>query len=197
MEGNRSQNGIQYLSANKMLILQQHESQKYPPRTYFNAGQADITIAFASDFSTAGEALTRKAAGAKYLPISLSTDPVIAARAIYRELRARNATVINIAGNGIYTLTGHGWTQESLNAHLHSILSLVFRHWKVAKLVSGGQTGVDVAGLVVGAALGITAVGTLPKGFLQRGANNRDVERDPKELESEIRAWAAKLNSAN
>lgn len=180
-----------------MLILQQHESQKYPPRTYFNAGQADITIAFASDFSTAGEALTRKAAGAKYLPISLSADPVIAARAIYRELRARNATVINIAGNGIYTLIGHGWTQESLNAHLHSILSLVFRHWKIAKLVSGGQTGVDVAGLVVGAALGIAAVGTLPKGFLQRGANNKDVERDPKELESEIRAWAAKLNSAN
>lgn len=35
-------------------------------------------------------------------------------------------------------------------------------------MISGGQTGVDIAGIVAAQALRIDAVATLPKGYLQR-----------------------------
>lgn len=46
-----------------MLTILEHKSSSYAPRTYENAAKADVTIAIAVDYNTAGERLTHKAAG--------------------------------------------------------------------------------------------------------------------------------------
>lgn len=46
-----------------MLSLRAHRSASYPPRTFENADRAHMTAAFALDFSTAGERLTKKGCG--------------------------------------------------------------------------------------------------------------------------------------
>jgi hypothetical protein len=177
-----------------MLTIIQHSSPTYPPRTYFNATHSDITIAFAIDFSTAGEKLTKRAAGERYFSASLFEDPIQSARAIYRELRNRDARTINIAGNGIYALAKQGWTQEALNVHLFNIFSPVHEHWKIAKVLSGGQPGVDIAGIIVAQALGIPATATLPYGFIQRGLDNKDCSRSENSIKLEVYKAAELLN---
>lgn len=53
----------------KKLIIKESTSSKYTPRTYYNAKSADLTVAFAVDFSTAGERCTHKAAGANIVQL--------------------------------------------------------------------------------------------------------------------------------
>lgn len=72
---------------------------------------------------------------------------------------------LNVAGNGIYTLIKKGVEQETINQYVYDVVSLVHKHWPLDKIVSGGQTGVDTAGLVTGCALDIDTVGHGPKGF--------------------------------
>ena len=50
-----------------LLRIEQHDSGRYAPRTWENAKSADITVAFASDFTTRGEQLTLRAAGEAYV----------------------------------------------------------------------------------------------------------------------------------
>ena len=61
----------------------EHESAQYKPRTVHNAHTADLTVAFAEDFNSAGEKLTKREAGDRYVAIHLSTDPLVAARMLY------------------------------------------------------------------------------------------------------------------
>jgi hypothetical protein len=145
-----------------------HKSASYPPRTYHNAKTADLTVAFAEDFSSRGEELTKTAAGDKYLHIDLSLSPIEAARLLFAECRKRGAKVLNIAGNGIYTLKDYGWRQEHLNLWMYQVLELVHKHWPLKQVISGGQTGVDFAGGVAGELLGLDPVMTFPKDYLQR-----------------------------
>ena len=167
-----------------MLILQEHTSSKYTPRTYFNAKKADLTVAFAADFTTAGEKCTHKAAGEAYLPIWIFTTPLLASRELYKALKAGNVKVLNIAGNGIYTLEQYDISQSKANQYLYEVIRLVHKHWPIEEIISGGQTGVDLAGLVVANRLGINCVGTFPKGFIQRGTDKVDKTN----LEADIRA---------
>lgn len=83
-----------------MLLVKEHTSSNYSPRTYYNAKSAELTLAFAMDFNTAGERLTRKASYPNYLPLDLKEPWIDNARKIYKELNKRNCTVLNIAGNG-------------------------------------------------------------------------------------------------
>jgi hypothetical protein len=145
-----------------------HSSPKYPPRTEHNAKSADLTVAWAEDFDSAGERLTKKLAGEKYLATHLSTDPVQAARLLYKQCRDRGVRVLNIAGNGIYSLSDKGWSQGTLNFWVWQVLSLVHKHYPLEMVISGGQTGVDFAGGVAAEVLGLNPVMTFPKGFLQR-----------------------------
>ena len=145
-----------------------HSKATYPPRTYHNAKTADLTVAFAEDFSSKGEQLTETAADGKYLHISLDMSPIEAARLLFAECRKRGVKVLNIAGNGIYTLKDYGWRQEHLNLWMYKVLELVHKHWPLKKVISGGQTGVDFAGGVAAELLGIDSEMTFPKDFLQR-----------------------------
>lgn len=184
------------VSKEGLLEVREHSSGYFSPRTYFNVSSAGLTVAFAVNFETAGEKLTRKAAGDNYLAIPLGEDPLVAARALYRELKNRGAKVLNVAGNGIYTLIPKGWTQEGINAYLFTVIGKVQQHWPLEKIVSGGQTGADLAGVTVAYALGIRAVATLPKGFLQRGPDNKNVFQSEMAIRNQIDEGAARLGES-
>lgn len=156
------------------LIIKEHSSPSYAPRTYYNARVSDLTIAIAVDFTTAGEKLTKKAAGGKYLHIAWGTSITDAAADILEVAFLTNPKIINIAGNGIYTLSMHGIDQHTVNIYLYEILKIVHSYSPIEKIVSGGQTGVDIAGIVAACALDISAEATLPKGFVQRVKNKVD-----------------------
>lgn len=163
-----SRHGIIMFDQGEDMRLIENSSPKYPPRTEHNAKNGDLTVAFAEDFESAGERLTKKLAGDKYLAIPLSTDPTQAARLLYKQCRDRGVRVLNIAGNGIYSLNDKGWNQGKLNFWVYQVLVLVHKHYPLEMVISGGQTGVDFAGGVAAEVLGLDPVMTFPKGFLQR-----------------------------
>jgi hypothetical protein len=148
--------------------LVEHKSPQYPPRTTHNAKSADLTVAFAVDFTTYGEELTKDKAGEKYIAIDLGKDIREAAKALYVQCRDRGVRVLNIAGNGEYTTNDHGWNQDRINLWVYQVLALVHKHHPLEMVISGGQTGVDFAGGVAAEVLGIDAIMTFPKGYLQR-----------------------------
>lgn len=172
----------------KLTVLEYPGS--YSARTRHNAQSAQLTVAFAVDFTTAGERLTRSAAGTSYLGFNLNVDiPLIAARRLYSIVRGRNFRTINIAGNGIYTLAKFGWSQLRVNQYLLEVLNNVHRHWPLFKVVSGGQTGADIAGLAAAYAIDVPEVtAVLPKGFKQRLVDGRDVFQTEQSIISQIKS---------
>lgn len=175
------------------MIVVEDSSEKYSPRTYHNAGTADLTVAFAIDFETAGEKLTKKAAKEKYVAIHLSMDTIEAARKLYVACKRHNVKKLNVAGNGIYSLIKHSWTQESLNQWVFDVISLVHKHWQLEVIISGGQTGVDFAGGVVGEALNLEPVMTFPKGYLQRNSKGVDIMNTEQKLLDEVKHYVSLL----
>lgn len=173
----------------------------YRSRTITNARSADVTVAFAVDFSTSGERLTASAAGDRLvrvhlpLPDRLGREHVAtAARDLYRAA-GRFGRRINVAGNGLATLSRHGWTQAMANGFVYDVLSLVHSHMPLLSVRSGGQTGFDTAGLVAGVGLGISTVGLFPRGFRQRDASGKEIFRSKITLQSEIIAAARALHA--
>lgn len=177
-----------------MLRIEEHPASGYTARTQANAQGADLTVAFAVDYNTAGERLTRKVAGERYLAVPLSRTPLEAARELYRALRDRNARSLNVAGNGIYTLAQHGWTQEAVSAWVYEVLAKVHEHWPLTAVRSGGQTGVDLAGIVAGHALELDCLALMPKGFVQRGADKIDKCHTADEVAEQVARGVRWLN---
>lgn len=175
-----------------MVIVQEHANSGYRDRTIFNAESADVTLALATSFETAGEKLTFRAAGEeKYIGILLTPDlsSIEVARKLYKFMKERNAKTLNIAGNGIYTLCKDGFDQPSINAFLCDALEIVNRNYPIERIFSGGQTGVDMAGAVVAQYLGIPALITFPKDFMQRFEDNVDVIQTKESVEEQIKYW--------
>ena len=177
--------------------IQEHSSSSYAPRTYFNATQADLTIALAVDMYTAGEKLTHKAAGHKYLGFELNDDITtdFIAQKIHEAMSSKNLSTINIAGNGIYTLSKHNCNQEFINDFVFEIINHVHQLKPIKKIFTGGQTGVDLAGAVAAFALEIPALITLPKGYKQRFENKIDIEQKKEDVLNQIINWSNLLNS--
>ncbi len=171
------------------LTIKEHKSASYAPRTYHNAASADVTIALAVDHTTAGEKCTQKAVAAAkswILKLDPNNKSINSARAMCHFLKHRDARTINVAGNGIYTWAKEGWTQERINAYLVCALKLVHTHHPIDKIVSGGQTGTDIAGAVAAVKLGIDCVLTYPKGFKMRFEDGKDVEMSEEEIRQMI-----------
>lgn len=169
-----------------MLLVKEHSSSNYSPRTYYNAKSAQITLAFAMDFNTAGEKLTKKASYLNYLSLDLRQEWIGNARLIYKELKRNNFTVINIAGNGIYTLKKQGLSQSDVNTYVFNCLSKVHEFHKISKIYTGGQTGVDLAGAITGYNLDIDTEVTLPKGFIIRFEDGKDISMTRAQVEDLI-----------
>lgn len=161
------------------LSIVQHKSSSYAPRTYHNASVADVTIAIAVDHNTAGEKCTQKAVAAakkQIVKLEMSDDYLNMARVVWKAIKDIPNPTINIAGNGIYTLQKRGYTQEKANRIVYDILAKVHEHHAIKKIVSGGQTGIDLAGGVAAYKLGIDCEMTLPQGFKMRFQNGKDYD---------------------
>lgn len=168
-----------------MIQFYEHSETGYALRTWENAKRADLTIAFAIDFDTAGEKLTRKAAYGKYRSINLNDNESKIRndlQFLHLEIKAKGIKKLNIAGNGIYTFVktgigarnGEQW-QDYLNAALLSYLDHIVQGDKTISIRSGGQTGVDSAGLVAGDKLGLETICLAPKHWLFRDETGKDI----------------------
>jgi len=161
----------------------------YRNRTQKNA-QADVTIAFACDFGSAGEILTKNSVFKNkktYIPIDTNTldisDELITN--IVNQLNksgqvdlftgVRNVT-LNIAGNGIYTMKGK-WSQDQVDDYTYNVLKKVIEMFqgKIVSTRSGGQTGFDEAGAKAGVKLGIKTTILAPKGWRFRDKTGKDI----------------------
>lgn len=56
------------------------------------------------------------------------------------------------------------------------------KHRPFPKIISGGQTGVDLAGGVAAEVLSIPCVMTFPKGLIQRDINGKTITQSKEEL---------------
>lgn len=171
-------------------------SYSYVPRTTTNAEAADVTVAFAVDFSTGGEKLTRAKAGPRYIGIPFGSDVAEAAEKLAAFIIKREGSSLNVAGNGIYTLTEHGVSQARANTWVLDVLALTVEKVKVSDLRSGGQTGIDHAGLVAALVLGIPALGYYPKNFRRRNAKGEEYTSTEAVVRKELEQHAAALAPA-
>jgi hypothetical protein len=176
-----------------MINLREHASSSYAPRTWHNASQG-VTLALAVDFNTAGERLTTKAAQKMGIvhadATSFATDWIRASRELYKKLKETDCRVVNVAGNGIYTYAKHGFTQQGVNHMVHAILKQVHDHWKLDHIVSGGQTGADLAGLIAAAHMDIDCTGMWPRGYKMRFQNGVDVNHTQAQIMEIINQYA-------
>lgn len=177
-----------------MLVTLEHKSSHYAPRTYYNASKADLTIAIAANYHTGGEVLTHKASKDKYLALPIENPAIENARTLYRELKKRNVKILNVAGNGIYTLSKYGYEQKQVNQYVKELLGYVVPHWQLDLVISGGQTGVDTAGIVAAISLGIKAEACYPKGYKMRFEDGQDVDCDLDFLTDWIQGQVLELN---
>ena len=177
-----------------MIRFQESPFTGYGPRTKYNAENADITIAIAVDFNTAGERLTQKCAIGRFIAINPSSSPESAAERIIEFMTRKGAVSINIAGNGIYSWERAGWSQERVNKYFYDTLALVHAARPIESIRSGGQTGADWAGLVAADALGIAGVGYFPKGYIQRNSSRVDFNNTPATLRAQLEKETAVLS---
>ena len=167
----------------------------YKVRTIENANADDIdfTFAFAANFGTAGEVLTRESSKDWYIGVDLpraadgrgldlSKEAIAAAGdRIYdllpEEFRKGEPMSVNLAGNGIYTLAQYGITQEQVNEFICGVHEhLASKGVNVKFYRSGGQTGVDQAVGALNEVFGVPVTVHAPKGYVFRGADGKDVK---------------------
>lgn len=159
----------------KSLTVNEMPTGSYTDRTQFNANKSDLTVACAIDFTTNGERFTKSVAGDNYLALPLSQQTLISARQLYKALEKKESRIVNLAGNSMYTLSTKHISQRRVNIWVHDVLSLVHMHLPLKMLLSGGQSGVDIAAAVVGPLLNIPTEINFPKGYKQRLASGLDV----------------------
>lgn len=124
-------------------------------------------------------------------------DKLKCSRLLYSTLKKTGCRVVNVAGNGIYHFKELGVTQEDINQYVYDILKPVAQHIELEKIVSGGQTGADIAGLVAAVALGVYAVGTYPKGFKMRYEKGVDTLCLPGEIGDMIVNYSLKVETGD
>lgn len=165
-----------------MITFEEDESTGYVGRTIKNAS-ADATIAIAVNFETAGEKLTKSSVvnqGKKYIALDGNDLTITKERVdkIVRRLNEVNATTLNIAGNGLYTLKNR-YTQAQIDGFVFLLLNEVVTHkdliTPITLIRTGGQTGFDEAGGKAGIKLNINTLILAPRGWKFRGLEGKDI----------------------
>ena len=169
------------------------DTGSYAHRTRANARWADITLAFAADLQTGGERLTRESAGTAYIGFKIpdgfspahpefgrkaSAFAAQAAEWILENVFSPDGVKVNIAGNGIRTLSRHGITQESADAFMEVFfreLTAALDGHPVLAVRSGGQTGFDEAGVKAAHRLGMNCSVLAPKDWRMTPAEGDDI----------------------
>lgn len=146
----------------------------YKHRTEVNAKEADLTVAFAIDFETSGEVMTKEFAlkhEKAFYAFPLRSDNFDKnVQELSKIIKEKDCHSINVAGNGAYTLTKHGISQKECDDYIFNALSQVCLHSTIHTIRSGGQTGADESGIKAAKKLGIDAVSLCPKGWKIRTA---------------------------
>lgn len=161
----------------------------YPARTEQNVICSDLTFAFAVDFYTGGEVLTKHLCD-KYKKPIISIDfnnkdisDTRMNRVVnkinslnIKNIFGTNEVVVNVAGNGIYRMQE---SQDFINEWTRLFFEKLVNHpafkLKIVLVRSGGQTGFDEAGVIAAAKLGIQALVLAPKGYLFRIEQGKDI----------------------
>lgn len=175
--------------------FKQHENSDYPSRTRANAG-ADATLAFAVDFKTAGERVTKTAVENKkklYVPIKVPaksksskgfTPDAKTISSIITELNKAKAKSLNIAGNTLDTMLGAKYSQEDIDQYVYKLLKAVVESPdlknRIESVVTGGQSGVDEAGAKAASRLGLKTTVLAPKGWRYRDEKGEEIRNEKK-----------------
>jgi len=80
-----------------------------------------------------------------------------------------------------------------VNQYVYDVLALVHKHLPIRQVVSGGQSGADLAGLVAAVALDIQCSGTWPKGYKMRFEDGKDVDVAPMSIKLGISDMVSKI----
>lgn len=154
----------------------------YSHRTFENARLSDATIAFALDFETSGEKMTKEAAE-KYNKIYIQIPmfdlskkdelktfyPKI--KEISEILKSNDCHILNIAGNGASRFKKYKYTQHKCDSLIEAtIVQMIMNGVHVSLIRSGGQTGADESGIKAAINCGIDCVCLCPKGWRFRTA---------------------------
>ena len=163
----------------------EHSSDKYPPRTYHNASNADLTIAFAIDFDTAGERLTERAAKGKYLRVIINQPDFDSITSYISNYQPK---IINIAGNSEKRFTDKLIPLTYVRDVIKCVITYISSICRPLIILSGGQTGADIIGASVAHELGIATEVMLPRGYVQRDKNGRDAQHSKDDIINQIRS---------
>jgi len=173
--------------------FQEEQSSGYRERTIKNTS-ADVTIAIAVDFNSAGEKLTKSSVlnqNKKYISVDANLLKVTPERVnmIVNQLNSinkpadlfSNGITLNIAGNGIYTMKGK-YTQEQIDTFTYDLIKQINESPnlknKIQSIRTGGQTGFDEAGAKAGIKLGIPTMILAPKGYTFRNIKGQDISSE-------------------
>lgn len=176
------------------------DSGSYAHRTKANAQWADITIAIAVDLNTSGEQLTRDSAGEKYLGLTIpkglriGEDRLVkigiehgfkAADWINENVINPDGVKINIAGNGIRTLAKNGITQATADYFMGIFVKALYDRleafdFPIIEVRSGGQTGIDEAGIKAAHLMNLKCSILAPKDFRMTPAQGEDIYDETK-----------------
>lgn len=176
--------------------FQEDNESGYKSRTQKNA-TADVTIAIAFDFNSAGEKLTKKSvqeSGGLYFPVEITkfglqtrVSDVISHLSLSIKALNKSEITLNIAGNGIYTLKDTTFSKQSICDYftyhfLQHLVNDLNRHkenglfdTKIISVRTGGQTGFDEAGAKAAIKIGIPTLVLAPKGWEFRDENGNDI----------------------
>lgn len=175
-----------------MITFIECKTPGYPARTQENVVANDITLAFALDFNTRGEILTRELCTdykKLYLKILLPATmspyaPIDWQRMVnIVEYISRNTNQqsldINVAGNGIYGLP---YEQEQLDMWMKTFFvdfrMASFNLFTINSSSNGGQSGSDEAGGKATASLGIKTTVRAPFGWRFRNKQGQDISNE-------------------
>lgn len=163
-----------------MIKFYEHDQTGYALRTWENAKRADMTIAFAIDFTTPGEILTRKASYGKYRSLLVGVHLTLKELdnfidKIASEMNEKGYQKLNIAGNGLPTLIKFGYDQ----AYAYDIVSYFLKELKYKvfnfSVRTGGQRGFDEAALLAADYFDLETICLAPKHWLFRDETGADI----------------------
>ena len=171
------------------------DTGSYAHRTRANAQWADLTVAIAVDLNTSGEQLTRDRAGDRYLGLTIPNGLRIGEDRLVKTAIAHgiktadwinenvinpDGVKINIAGNGMRTLAKNGISQETVDYFMGIFVKALYDKlddydFPIMEVRSGGQTGIDEAGIKAAHKMNLKCSILAPKDFRMTPAQGEDI----------------------
>lgn len=160
------------------------DTGSYAHRTRANAQWADLTVAIAVDLNTSGEQLTRDSAGDRYLGLTIPNGLRIGEDRLVKTAIAHginpDGVKINIAGNGMLTLAKNGISQETVDYFMGIFVKALYDKlddydFPIMEVRSGGQTGIDEAGIKAAHKMNLKCSILAPKDFRMTPAQGEDI----------------------